>query len=456
MRIFNLERNSNCPCGSGRKYKKCCQSRVDEAAHRISQAVGTGGFTAEGLEVIETLAVLCGLQSEEGHPPAPEKVGRLLHEAWEEEERLRSSFDEGALTVLSMRFQTLLGEKHQLRPIRIPVWRFMSGDNVKSHNGFADEIIEFYNGPEGRFFISEAVDSIGMSLLYDDYSDEDLKTLLTAVGWLVIDDIRDVFLYAVLQKTKSDILAADEEFASIQEKRGEKDNAELYRELRSVLRRYPIFDLMLSEEMDDDINTVLNAVANGNLEIKVPLYSVLGGIYAMVSKISDLGKSLLLRRKLDTENILSLEEMLFSSGEHHFFFPEIVCFLEEAAARNEDSKLKDCLNSLVFLLVLLSDTKQITVLKYLYGRCIYSYLCRLPFVLPETDIEFSSLNDFFDEQLIERYASHLESQELFEEAAHVREVFKSQGCQAEEAAEHFEKEILEIAGSILGPITGTG
>jgi len=450
MRIFNLERNSICPCGSGRKYKKCCQSRVDEAAHRISQAVGTGGFTAEGLEVIETLAVLCGLQSEDGHPPPPEKVGRLLLEVWQEEERLRSSFDEGALTALSMRVQVLLGEKHQLRTIRIPIWRFGLGAIGEQNESVVDEILDFYNGPEGRFFILDAVDSIGMSLLYDDYSDEELKTLLIALGWLVIDDARDVFLYAVLQKTKSDILAADEEFASIQDKRDEKDKAELYQELRSVLRRYPIFDQMLSEEMDDDITFVLEAVEKGEIKVDVPLYSVLGGIYAMVSKISDLGKSLLLRRKLDTENILSLEEMLFSSGEHHFFFPELVCFLDETAKRTEDSKLKDCLNSLLFLLVLLSDTKQITVLKYLYGRCIYSYISRMPFVLPETDIEFGSLNDFFDEQLIERYASHLESQELFEEADHVREVFKNQGRQAKEAAEHFEKEISEIARSILG------
>ncbi|MGB4043228.1 MAG: SEC-C metal-binding domain-containing protein, partial [Thermacetogeniaceae bacterium] len=142
MRIFNLERNSICPCGSGRKYKKCCQSRVDEAAHRISQAVGTGGFTAEGLEVIETLAVLCGLQAEEGHPPAPEKVGRLLHEAWEEEERLRNSFDEGALTALSMRVQVLLGEKHQLRTIRIPVWRFGLRGMEEQNGSIVDEILE--------------------------------------------------------------------------------------------------------------------------------------------------------------------------------------------------------------------------------------------------------------------------------------------------------------------------
>ena len=46
-----------------------------------------------------------------------------------------------------------------------------------------------------------------------------------------------------------------------------------------------------------------------------PVYGV-GGIYAMVSKISDL--QVFYRPETDTENILSLEEMLFPV-EHYFF-----------------------------------------------------------------------------------------------------------------------------------------
>jgi hypothetical protein len=449
MRIFNLERNSYCPCGSRRKFKKCCQSRVDEAAHRISQAVGAGGFTAEGLEVIETLGVLCGLQSGEGHPPAPERVGRLLNEAWEEEEQLRRSFDEGALTALSMRVQVLLGEKHQLRTIRIPVWRFGLGGIGEQNDGVVDEIIEFYNSPGGRPFISDAVDSIGMSLLFDDYTDQELKTLLTALGWLVIDDTRDVLLYSVLQKTKSDILTADEEFVKIQKNRDNKDNAELYQELRSLLHRYPIFDQMLSEEMDDDITAVLDAVAKGDLELDVPLYSVLGGLYGMLSKVSDLGEKFLLHQKLTPDNMPPLEETLFAGGEYHCFFPEIVCFLEDAASTCEDKELRDCLESLLFFLVLLSDTKQITVVKYLYVRGIYSYIQRLPFVLPEAELEFGSISDLCDEQLIERYASHLESQEMTEEAAHVREVFKNLGSEAKREISILQDELFKMAKSIL-------
>lgn len=68
MKIFQTERNSTCPCGSGRKFKKCCQGRVEEATRRIRQAVssGGGGFTPEGLEVIETLGFCVGCRRRMG------------------------------------------------------------------------------------------------------------------------------------------------------------------------------------------------------------------------------------------------------------------------------------------------------------------------------------------------------------------------------------------------------
>ncbi|MEW8959299.1 MAG: SEC-C metal-binding domain-containing protein [Moorella sp. (in: firmicutes)] len=38
-----LQRNDDCPCGSGRKYKKCCLSRV-EKANRIIKSGSRAGY----------------------------------------------------------------------------------------------------------------------------------------------------------------------------------------------------------------------------------------------------------------------------------------------------------------------------------------------------------------------------------------------------------------------------
>jgi exonuclease VII small subunit len=266
MKIFQTERNSTCPCGSGRKFKKCCQGLVEEATRRIRQVVSSGGgsFTPEGLEVIETLGFLCGLQAEDGHMPAPETLGSVLNDAWEAEEQIRGSLDQGALSTLSLGLQVLLGEKQHLRTIRIPVWQFASGSADDEDEDLWDLIDQYLTGDEGLEFIEETVNSIGLSLLYDDYTDEELKTLLIALGWFVIDDTRDLFLYTVLHKTRSDLAAAEEKMDEIMKEQGNDDQGEMYQELRSVMRQYPAYDQMLSDNLRDDIGLVMSAVAEGD------------------------------------------------------------------------------------------------------------------------------------------------------------------------------------------------
>jgi exonuclease VII small subunit len=363
MKIFQTERNSTCPCGSGRKFKKCCQGRVEEATRRIRQAVssGGGGFTPEGLEVIETLGFLCGLQAEDGHMPAPETLGSVLNDAWEAEEQIRGSLDQGALSTLSLAFQVLLGEKQHLRTIRIPVWQFASGSADDEDEDLWDLIDQYLTGDEGLEFIEETVNSIGLSLLYDDYTDEELKTLLIALGWFVIDDTRDLFLYTVLHKTRSDLAAAEEKMDEIMKEQGNDDQGEMYQELRSVMRQYPAYDQMLSDNLRDDIGLVMSAVAEGELKIEVPLYSVLGGIYAVFSKLTEILKNLHSRPSLSPP----LEETLFADGEYHYFFPQVIEALQRAMMETEDEQYRDALDGLLFFLVLLSDTRQIKVIKSL-------------------------------------------------------------------------------------------
>jgi hypothetical protein len=457
MKIFQIERNSDCPCGSGRKYKRCCQGRVDDATRRISQAVGVGSFTAEGLEVIETLGFLCGLQAEGGHMPAPERLGQLLQEAWDEEDEIQYNQDEGALSALSMAFQVLLGEKHQLRSIRIPVWQFELefGQEYESEDEEIElikEIIDYLVGPGGREFMTEALKCTGMSLLYDDYTDGELKTLLAALGWLVVDDTRDLFLFSVLYKTRSDLMVAAQKVTEIMEKYGEDDQEELYQEMRSILFNYPVYDQMLSDKADDDINFVMEAVANDELNLDVSLFSVLQGIYVMISKAAESSEALLSSEDPPTGTLKALapmEEVLFPGGEYRFFFPEVLGCLDRELRETDNSELRDSLNEFLFFLILLSDTKQIAIIKYLHVRCICAYLGRLPVFLPEADLEFKVPADYCDQNIIEKYACYLGSRDMTEEAVYVRNAFETLGEQAQQEAFLYEDEVIDFARLLL-------
>jgi hypothetical protein len=391
---------------------------------------------------------LCGLQAENGHMPVPETLGSVLNDAWEAEEQIRGSLDEGALSTLSLAFQVLLGEKQQLRMIRIPVWQF--GSEAADKAEYADEelIDKYLTGAEGWEFIEETVNSIGLSLLYDDYSDDELKTLLTALGWFVIDDTRDLFLHTVLSKTRSDLVAAEEKIDKIMQEHGDDQRAEIYREAHSVLRQYPVYDQMLSDNLSDDIDLVMTAVMKGELKIEVPLYSVLGGMYAVISKLVENLKDIS-SSKPASDRFPSLEETLFMDGENHFFFPQLIEGLQRAVMETEDEQFRDALDGLLFFLVLLSDTRQINIIKLLYVNCIRSYFSNLPVELLEANVEFSTMSDYCDRGLIERYASHLETLEMMEEATHVRDVFNTMGEKAGRGFNVFNDDLVKMAKNVL-------
>ncbi|MDH7578278.1 MAG: SEC-C domain-containing protein [Bacillota bacterium] len=450
MDIFQVERNDGCPCGSGRKFKRCCQDRVEGAVRRIGQVIGMSGCTAEGREIIETLGFLSGLQAEdEGHMPDPETLGKILKEAWEEEDHMRSRKDEGALRGLSLQLQVLLGEKPYLRHIRVPVWLFDSGEDDEDF-----DIIEYLAGTGGYLFVTEAVESIRLSLLYDDYTEDEVKILLAGLGWLVVDDTRGLFFQSVLYKTRCDLLAAGKEASEIFEKYGDENKLGVYEEIRSIFQKYPVYKRMLSADMLEGINPAVKAISQGEIKINVPLYSVLGGIYAIISGLADSFTSVFSRRGVFPALIPPLEDVLLDGGELIFFFPEVVNFIGEAIQENQDGELESSLGKLLVYLTCLHDEIQVTLLKLLYMRCICTFLDELPLALPEAGVEFDAPKDFCDGKLIQQYAGYLESQGMAEEAGHVRDVFQSMGEQARVKAETQEKELVKLARALFGEVPG--
>lgn len=60
---MKLSRNDPCPCGSGKKYKKCCQEKLEAAASQpVRQPEVTGGQIGGGQTGLDTLMQLVNLQ----------------------------------------------------------------------------------------------------------------------------------------------------------------------------------------------------------------------------------------------------------------------------------------------------------------------------------------------------------------------------------------------------------
>ncbi len=444
MKIFEVERNDLCPCGSGRKYKKCCQRRVEDAVRRIGRVVELEDCTAEGRKIVETLGFICGIQAgEESHMPAPEVLGRLLLEAWDEEDRLRQEGSEVGLRSLWERFQKLLGEKPYLRRLRLPVWRFEDEDDFG--------ILEYLNSPKGYGFLRESIALIYGSLHYDEYSEDELKILLTALGWLAVDRQQKIFWSSVISRTRDDLESAASEMDEIFGRESwDNDQERLYEEIEAVFERYPIFKKMLAENLAEDIRPAVMAILSGKIKPKVPLFSVLGGLYAVLYGFSESFESLIARKEGLSGTLLEseLEDVLLDAGEYSFFITELVKSLVEAVKGLPEGELEVSLKKLISYFLIAFDYRY-ALLEYLYFRSILSFLAGLPLALPEAGVEFKKPEDFFDENLIEKYAAYLESRNLAKEAEHVRNVYRSFGVRASERNSESLKALLEFAAAFL-------
>ncbi len=442
MKVFEVERNDICPCGSGRKFKKCCQERVEEAIRRIGRVIGLGNCTAGGREIVETLGFVCGMRAEEeGHMPDPETLGRLLQDAWDEEERLRDSGDEVGLRVLSDRLQELLGEKPYLRHLRVPVWQFDFDEDFN--------IMEYLDGTWGYLLATRSVDLFRLSLLYDDCTEDELKLLLTGLSWLVADDMRELFWRSVLSRTRNDLLSAAREMSEISKKYQDESQHEFYAKIQTIFSKYPVYKKMLSESLAEEIKPAVAAVVQGKIKVDVPLYSVLGGIYATISGFIESFENLLLRRRVPPALLPLLEEALLGAGGYEFFLPEVLNSLNEKIQEIQDSELGKSLCNLMLYLSLMFDDNGYALLEYLYLRHACTFLAGLPLALPEAGVEFKDIKDLCDENLVEKYAAYLESRNLAEEAGHVRDVYRSFGVRAREKAADGQKDLVSFARSLV-------
>ncbi len=449
MKVFEVERNDICPCGSGRKFKKCCQERVEEAVRRIGRVIGMEDCTAEGREIVETLGFMCGMRvEEEGRMPDPETIGRLLQDAWNEEERLRDRGDEVGIKGLLNRFQELLGKKPYLRHLRVPVWQFDFDEDF--------DIMEYLNRSWGYLLAKRSVELIRLSLLYDDCSEDELKLLLTGLSWLVTAEQRELFWWSVLSRTRDDLMAAAREISEISEKYRDKDQAGFYyARVVALFDKYPVYKKMLSESLVEEIEPAVTAVMQGKIKLDVPLYSVLGGIYATISGFVESFENLLSRRRVPPVLLPLLEEALLDAGGYEFFLPEVVNSLGERMKEVQDGELEESLSNLMLYLSLMFDDNRYALLEYLYLRHACTFLVGLPLALPEAGVEFKDVKDLCDENLVEKYAAYLESRNLVEEAGYVRDVYRSFGARAREKAASGQKDLISFARSFAEEETRT-
>lgn len=434
MKMFWVERNDFCVCGSRKKYKKCCLPRVEEAYQILSKAVGPE-LAAPGRQFLETLAFVCGLNlGEEMAVPEMERVGRLLREIWEaevESEELRQA----RLKKLGEKLVSLLVEKATLRDIRLPLEIVYELEETVQSEAEAGEFVTAKSRQLAKdwSFVMTAVYNIMSSLRSEKYTDEELKILLAGLQWLADDDLRPLFIAVVGDATLSEIKEGLRKGELIFKEKGKYDK-QAEREFLEYCGEHQAFGEYAYRRVLADAKPFLDAIDERKVKLVPPLYAIVQGYYTMIRAaikvVADTAEGRFLEAAGFSYNWIW--ETLWENEEADYFIPAVIELLWEhadAASDEEIAKAAEVLVSAVSVSIYLSRTE---LLDDLYVAALQGFISSFPMTLAGTDVKIRGMEDTLDEKIMTSYAEQLREQGKHKEADYFWQQFQKLHPEASE------------------------
>jgi hypothetical protein len=307
--ILSINRNDPCPCGSGKKYKRCCQSAVEESTRAIAlDLVQPEDFVFPQLGAfITALGFACGLTPDtDEEPPTPAALVPVAKElldalqSEEDQEKLRAVHRELA----SFLKETSLGRKlrfdyQKFREVWEDVTEFTYDEDLTEEEEveLAEEALKRLVTPE---FVSDTVIKLLVCLRSREVTPEERLPLLWGLWSALEKHVTDSLLWRVLL-----VLAVAEEEAGRRAMRDflekhslspvSEEGEEYMQDLREILDQHPSMEAMLSEKVWPQLVPVLRAVTDGTIPFAVPPYTVvntLADIY-LIAQRPAAGRSIL-------------------------------------------------------------------------------------------------------------------------------------------------------------------
>lgn len=422
--VFNVERNDECVCGSGKKYKKCCLSKVEKIEAGLMKAIEKEvAVTAEGREFLRIISIMYGADLDEDEAKAEtdiERLAEIILQAWEEEKQV--------LTVSSEEFietiEKILKKKNGMKYVRIPGSLLIDMDidtDDDEMESIMDEII-------GSLSPEDYLLEVAYSLQTDEYTEEEIKNVFHWISLGLLTGFAYGFMLPILHTSLKEIDEAQEKLEEIFDGKDELNQEDMV-EISRINAEYPVFAEYFGARAMEDVRDDLDEIMDGKLIFRFPFYTIysffLKFFAATVKMLFDAASGNVLN---DNSNIFNY----FYDAADEFLQEEIIfekvfgCIYEtiaEAEKKADDEVFKSKLSKIRDFFSFLTD-EHFYAIKNIFLHSLSGYFNSLPQSVDDSGIVVKSIDDISSVEFFERYVSYLESKGLKKEVEYIKELYR--------------------------------
>lgn len=423
-KIFDIDRNDECICGSGKKYKKCCLPNIEKIEKTLLKEIEKDDvFLPYDYEFIRILSVMYGIKLDSKNEAVNvEKLKVLLIESLRERkqqlEELNEENEDEITEELFRNIVSIFRKNEGLKDLRIPVTFIM---NVDLDN--EEEMERVLNEISNTSFLENYLLNLAYSLRTEKFTEEEMKNIFIWLSIAVIDKTYKIFTTPILEATEFDLIDGEDELEKVIND-AEKLPHDLVKEkVMEIFYKYPIFAEYLSAnmlmEMEDDLYYILDP----EMEIEIPFYVFYIFYLKFLTKAAEFFK----KKNIEKQEVFDsiFDEVIDEIFDEDIVAEKVYFSILDKIVKIEkttiDNELKKKLHHILEFLII-PTTFQISLVKIRFVISLSNYVNTLPHRIDNSNMILENLEQLLSRKFFNEYIAYLESKD-FEEVQYLKQLY---------------------------------
>jgi len=423
-KIFDIDRNDECICGSGKKYKKCCLPNIEKIEKNLLREIEKEDvFLPYDYEFIRILSVMYGIKLDNKNEAVNvEKLKVLLIESLRERkqqlEELNEENEDEITEELFRKIVSIFRKNEGLKDLRVPVTFIMNLylDNEEEMERVLDKI-------SNTSFLENYLLNLAYSLRTEKFTEEEMKNIFIWLSIAFIDKTYKIFTTPILEATEFDLIDGEDELEKVLNDAEKLPQDLVNKKVMEIFYKYPIFAEYLSANMFMEMGDDLNYILDPEMEIEIPFYAFYIFYLKFLTKAAELFK------KKNTEQ-QELFDSIFDEVIDEIFDEDIVAEkvyssilgkIVEIEKTTKNNDLKEKLQNILEFLAIPTNA-QISLIKIRFVISLSKYVNNLPQRIDDSDMILENLEQLLSRKFFNEYMSYLESKD-FEEVQYLKQLY---------------------------------